>query len=398
MQLCFFDDETASNFLPITLTRPTDDLRIGIFTIREKWEKWLKPSQTSRITKPYLSKLFLTPSINKTTDCFWINSRCIPTKSIIDSIKKLNTGDALYYENILVACRVSGEESLNNFKKSTLPTVLNQVTLTHEPTLLTYYWDLLSLNGAQIKQDIKLKRLHPIKLEQLQLDKSISVVNSDDIFIADTAEIEPGVTINANKGPVYIGAGAIIESGSVLRGPLAVCEQSKVISNTRISDGTTIGPVCKAAGEISNCIFHSYSNKSHDGFAGNSIFGQWCNLAAGTITSNLKNNYGHFNIPHWQNDSISKRSVQFFGTVFGDFSKTAIHTRINVGTICGVNTNILTTSFTPKKIPSFTWLTDNGATTYDFDKATEAMEVMMNRRNVQMTEDYKNMMQIIFDS
>ncbi|MBO6794458.1 MAG: hypothetical protein JJ895_11145 [Balneolaceae bacterium] len=396
MQLCFFDDESASNFLPLTLTRPTDDLRIGIFTIREKWEKWLKPSQTSRITKPYLSKLFHTPSINETSDCLWINSRCIPKKSIIDSIIKLKTGDALYYGNILIACRVSGKESINNYQKSKIPTVQNQISLKEEPTLITYYWDLLSLNGPQIKQDIKLKRLHPIKTNKL--NNSIVTVNSENIFIADTAEIEPGVTIFADKGPVYIGAGAVIESGSVLRGPLAICDHSKIISNARISDGTTIGPVCKAAGEINNCIFHSYSNKSHDGFAGNSIFGQWCNLAAGTITSNLKSNYGHFRVPHWQNGSLSERKVQFFGTVFGDFTKTAIQTRINVGTICGVNTNILTTDFTPKKIPSFTWLTDNGAAKYDFEKASEAMQAMMARRNVELTVDYKEMMKIIYDS
>lgn len=184
----------------------------------------------------------------------------------------------------------------------------------------------------------------------------------------------------------------------MIKGPVAICEYAQVKMQARIYNSTTIGPVCKAGGEINNCIFHSYSNKSHNGYAGNSIFGQWCNLAAGTITSNLKTNYGPIKIPHWDSGELSEDSVQFFGTVFGDFSKTAIQTKINVGTICGVSSNIFVSVFTPKKIPSFTWLGDDGPKEYDFPKAIEAMRAMMARRDVDLDNDYIQMMKAIFAS
>ena len=396
MQFCFFDDEYASNFLPLTLTRPVDDLRVGILTLRDKWIKWLQPKNVSRLTKPYLDSLFSSSPISSQDECIWINSRCLPSKTTVKSIEDLAIGEALYHNETLIACKINGGESISAFQKQSIPQTDKSTVTTDAPKLITFFWDMLHLNGDEIRRDIELMRLKPIAGHRFH--NSVSITNPEQVYIAETAVIDPGVIIMADDGPVFIGNEAKIEAGSIIKGPVAVCEGAQVKMKARISTSTTIGPICKAGGEINNCIFHSYSNKSHNGFAGNSIFGQWCNLAAGTITSNLKNNYGPIKIPNWETGELSTDSVQFFGTVFGDFAKTAIQTRLNVGTICGVSSNIFSTGFTPKKIPSFTWLSDNGATTYHFEKAVEAMQAMMARRNVELSENYVAMMKEIFSN
>ncbi len=396
MQICFFDDESASNFLPLTLTRPVDDLRVGFLTLREKWIMWLHPKSMSRLTKPYLHSIFSSPDISDQDDCVWINSRLLPTKSVVECIKKLALDEALYHNKLLLACRTNGSQSINAFQKHTLPQPKKTTVTTSPPRLITFFWDMLHLNGEEIARDIELMGLKPITANTKF--NSVTITSPEQVYIAETAIIDPGVIIMADEGPVFIGNEAKIEAGSIIKGPVAICERAQVKMKARISTSTTIGPVSKAGGEINNCIFHSYSNKSHNGFAGNSIFGQWCNLAAGTITSNLKNNYGPIKIPHWDTGELSSGSVQFFGTVFGDFTKTAIQTRLNVGTICGVSSNIVSTGFTPKKISSFTWLNDNGPSPYHFDKAIDAMRAMMARRNVELTEAYIAMMKKIFSN
>ncbi|MCR9131418.1 MAG: putative sugar nucleotidyl transferase [bacterium] len=396
MQLCFFDDENASNFLPLTLTRPIYDLRVGILTVREKWNKWLRPKNMSSILTPHLRSVFASPDIIDQEDCIWINSRLLPSKPTVESINKLALGEGLYYKNTLLACRNNGVQSLSAFRVDSIPQPNKSTTATSPPILITFFWDMLHLNGEEIGRDIELMRLNPIK--QKAIHSSVIITNPDQVYVADSARIDPGVIIMADEGPVFIGNEAKIEAGSVIKGPVAICEGAQVKMKARISTSTTIGPVCKAGGEINNCIFHSYSNKSHNGYAGNSIFGQWCNLAAGTITSNLKTNYGPIKIPHWDSGALSEDSVQFFGTVFGDFSKTAIQTKINVGTICGVSSNIFVSGFTPKKISSFTWLGDDGPKEYDFPKAIEAMRAMMARRDVDLDNDYIQMMKAIFAS
>jgi UDP-N-acetylglucosamine diphosphorylase/glucosamine-1-phosphate N-acetyltransferase len=187
-------------------------------------------------------------------------------------------------------------------------------------------------------------------------------------------------------------------AGALIRGPVAICEGATVNMGAKIYENTTIGPVCKVGGEINNCIFHSYSNKGHDGFAGNSVFGQWCNLGADTNTSNLKNNYSTIRITDWNTESEIETEQQFFGTVMGDHSTTAINTQLNTGTICGVNCNIFSADFPPKFIPSFSWVGSNVIKPYKFEKACVTMQAMMSRRDVEFTEEYKALMQHIFNA
>jgi UDP-N-acetylglucosamine diphosphorylase/glucosamine-1-phosphate N-acetyltransferase len=204
--------------------------------------------------------------------------------------------------------------------------------------------------------------------------------------------------IFAEKGPVYIGEGAQIMANSVVRGPAAICEKSVIKMGAKIYEDTTIGPVCKVGGEVANVIFHSYSNKAHDGYAGNSVFGQWCNLGADTNTSNLKNNYSTVKVIDWRTKKEIDTGQQFIGTIMGDHSKTGINAMLNTGTLCGVCCNLFSDDYPPKFVPSFSWVSGNDIVPYHFEKAVEAMERMMQRRDVPLTPSYHRMMKAIFQA
>lgn len=395
MQLCFFSDELSKNFLPLTLTRPVFDLRIGILTIREKWEKTLSTKFSSGIFAEYLHPLFNNRNINSAKDCIWINSRFLPTPELINSITQLVKGEALVYNENIVAAYVNGEISSNWLENNLInENVLNRKKLDSSGVSISNLWDLLTLNGQEICSDL----LHfnaPSYINSTVEYPNLVTSNPDQIFVSHSAIIEPGCILVANRGPIYIGENATVEAGSILRGPIAVCENATVKMRARIYDSTTIGPYCKVGGEVANCVFHSYSNKAHDGFVGNSLFGQWCNLGADTNTSNLKNNYSQVRLQDWETRKPSQNGIQFLGTVMGDHSKTAINTMLNTGTICGVSSNIFSSGFPPKYIPSFSWLGDKEIEPYRLEKAVEGMKAMMARRNVEFTTEYAELIKYI---
>lgn len=396
MQLCFFTDELASNFQPLTLTRPLDDLRIGILTIGEKWIHHLNPTNTARLSPAYLSDLFETDSLSEDDLTVWINSRYLPSPTLIDSILSLKPGDFLYEDSFLVAAMLDGVSSINLLQNNSAPSKpLNVKTVQSNLISIRYFWDMLALNASQIEADLTFFEVPT--LEQSTSFASHTAINPENIYLAKTAIIEPGVILLAEDGPIFIDEGATIEAGAIIRGPVAICKNATVKMMAQIFGGTTIGPVCKAAGEINNVILHSYSNKAHDGFMGNSVIGQWCNFGAGTITSNLKNNYGKVKLPHWETGKLSEIGVQFCGTIMADHSKTAIGTTLNTGTVCGVSSNILNSGFPPKLIRSFSWVSDNGVMEYRFNHAIETMKAMMTRRKVPLTNEYHKMMLAIFN-
>lgn len=396
MQLCFFTDELASNFQPLTLTRPLDDLRIGVLTIGEKWIRHLNPTNTSRLSPAYQRDLFETDPLSEDDLTVWVNSRYLPTPSLIESIQRLKPGDFLYEDSFLVAAMLDGVSSINLLQNDVAPSKpLNVKTVESNLISIRYFWELLALNASQIEADLAFFKLPT--LDDSASFASCTVLNPQNIFIAKTAIIEPGVILIAEDGPIFIDEGATIEAGAIIRGPVAICKNATVKMKAQIFGGTTIGPVCKAAGEINNVIFHSYSNKAHDGFMGNSVIGQWCNFGAGTITSNLKNNFGKVRLPHWETGKLSEIGVQFCGTIMADHSKTAIGTTLNTGTVCGVSSNILNSGFPPKQIRSFSWVSDNGVMEYRFNHAISTMKVMMARRNVNLSEAYQSMMLTIFE-
>ncbi len=397
MQLCFFSDKIADNFQPLTLTRPVWDLRIGILTIREKWEKALSPTLIKGIFKPHLQSLFDNEQTLNEDDCIWINSRYLPNNEITDSLLNLPENSFLKSGDTVIAARISSSDSKVMLKNKSIDiSGLEQKEAKFDTNSIIYLWDLLSKNGEQIKVDIERFGTKPL------IDESV-FINSvftfpEKIFIENGAIIEPGCILMADKGPIYIGKNSVIEAGSILKGPVAVCDGATIKMRARVYDSTTIGPACKVGGEVSNSVFHSYSNKGHDGYVGNSLIGQWCNLGADTNTSNLKNNYGKVHLHNWKTKKPYSQGLQFLGTVMGDHSKTSINTMLNTGTVCGVSSNIFSSDFPPKYIPSFMWVGDGDIETYRFDKAIEAMEAMMKRRNIKLDENYRQMMESLFEN
>ena len=396
MQLCFFEDEKLTTFHPLTLTRPTDDLRIGILTVSEKWEQALHPTKIDRIIRPEFTGIFDDGYISTDENCIWINSRYLPTEQLVTQVNNLSEGQYLTYGETIIAAKVDGATS-GQWIENGEPDFNTLFVLESNDFLsINNLWDLFQLNGQEIVRDIELlginNTISGTVSEHAVLEKK------DKIYIQDGATIEAGCVLNASKGPIFIGKNATVMSGSHIRGPVAICEDASIKMGAKVYEDTTIGPVCKVGGEVDNSIFHSYSNKGHDGFVGNSIIGQWCNLGADTNTSNLKNNYSTVRIPDWSDSQELETNQQFFGTVMGDHSKTAINTQLNTGTICGVSCNIFSNDFPPKLIPSFSWVGSNVIQTYRLDKALEAMEAMMARRDVFLTEEYKRMMRAVFDT
>lgn len=399
IQTCFFEDEYLENFHPLTLTRPVYDLRVGIFTLAEKWQHALGLSGSpSGPLREHLKGVFDDPAVTKECESvIWINPRFIPSKNLTEQIQSLNTGESLVHNGSLIAASVSIDHHKTWMNKGPDLSDLKKTTVGSDGlTVLENSWELFQLNGEQIDADIKLSG--KIAYGQEDIFPHTIFVNPDQIYIEEGANIEPGAILLANKGPIYVGKNAHIMANSIIRGPSAICEQSVVKMGAKIYEEATIGPVCKVGGEISNTIFHSYSNKAHDGYCGNSVFGQWCNLGADTNTSNLKNNYSTVKVSDWKTGKQSDTGQQFIGTIMGDHSKTGINSMLNTGTLCGVCCNLFSDGYPPKFVPSFSWVSGHDIVPYHFEKAIEAMERMMDRRSVPLTPAYKQMMQAIFDS
>ena len=392
MKITLFDDHHVSRFHPLTLTRPMDNLRVGIYTIREKWAYHFPEATIKSLTQPVLMEIFNGNSPKESDDNtphLFINGRSLPDAKLVDAISNLKPGEVLRHEDILLAV------SLDQAKAKAVSSVedldqLNNVTIKpyEHPMVLSHLWELFQWNGDAVERDI------PIAKKRAQLhhpDSSANLSQPHAIYIEEGAVIEPGVLLLADDGPIFIGRNAKVLAGAMIKGPTAICGGAVIKMGAKIYGKTTIGPVCKVGGEVNNSIFHSYSNKGHDGFVGNSLIGQWCNLGADTNTSNLKNNYGPVRIHRFDSGELYNTGQQFIGTIMGDHSKTAINTMLNTGTICGVSTNIFSAHFPPKHLPSFGWVGTDRIDRYRFDKALETMERMMSRRNISLSEAYRKM-------
>ncbi len=401
MTICFFEDEGDRLFAPLTLTRPVDDLRIGILTIREKWERYLNIGKSARVGRVPLSYLYKSDLADAKDDVLWINARWLPDDDAVEALNGLKNNEFLRRNGTVVAARAGPDESREHYQNGIRN--FSGIERTDDPhyvetgsgLMLDYLWDLFLNNETEIRKDVALLR----KSEEKPAPDFFGAVLShpENIFAENGARVDPGVVIDASAGPVYLGPDCHIMSGAIIQGPVAICGKSVVRMGTRVYAGTTIGPVCKVSGEIQNVILYGHSNKAHDGYLGNSLIGEWCNLGANTTTSNLKNNYKPIKIPEWSTGHIHKSSLQFFGTVMGDHGKTAINTTLSAGTLCGVFCNIFTYGFPPKLVPSFSWVSPHSTQPYQFEKAMETAEIMMGRRDIPLKRDYLLMMKHIFD-
>ncbi len=383
MQLIFSDAQFWEDFLPLTYTRPIAELRTGIFTFKERWQKLLNLSEVAYITEDYLQKKFKT---YEKKEGLLLTPNFIPSENVLEQIKGLQLGEALIYENEVLAARLNMENfSLSQIDK--MNDVKEELLFFKKPT------DLFSMNDKAIDYDFEL--ITKGRTSQKLSETNGFLGNKEDLFIEEGAEIE-FATLNCKTGKIYIGKNAEIMEGAVIRGSLALCEGSKINMGSKIYGATTIGPHSKVGGEVNNIVILGYSNKGHEGFLGNSVIGEWCNLGADTNSSNLKNNYAEVKLWSYKTKRFEKTGLQFCGLIMGDHSKTAINTQFNTGTIVGVAANIFKSGFPPNVIDHFSWGGFKGDEKFKLEKSYEVAEKAMERRKVPLTEEDKDILKWIY--
>ena len=383
MNYILFDGPSRNQLLPFTYTRPVADIRVGILTIREKWERYLETTTTS-ITEDYLSEKY--PMVELEANVM-INASYCPNSELIELIKELKENQAIFKdEDVIAFFAIDAQEDIDfdNYEA---------IEYNEEVLKIEHTWDVFSKNEEAIIQDFELltkgRKSQPIP-------SSNNVIAAENVFIEEGAKLE-FTTLNAGSGPIYIGQNAEIMEGSVVRGPLALCENATLKLATKIYGATTVGPHCKVGGEVNNSVLFGYSNKGHDGFLGNSVIGEWCNLGADTNNSNLKNNYAEVRLWDYETESFAKTGLQFCGLMMGDHSKCGINTMFNTGTVIGVNANIFGSGFPRNFVPSYSWGGSSGFTTYLTKKAFEVVKVVMSRRNIEFSEQDKAILEHIFE-
>ena len=389
--IILFDSDIRDQLLPITYTRPVCELRIGILTIREKWELWLK-GKVSYITQDYLSEKY---PISIASDNLVINGAILPDTQLCQLIQNLKFNEALLKNGELIAARLDERQFYNLMEDNDIEE-LEGFELEESTKLLAinHVWDIFSFNDSAMRSDFAMltkgRTSAPLsKTNQLLGDAS-------QLFIEEGATIECSI-LNTKTGPIYIGKNAEVMEGCVIRGGLALCEGSILKIGSKIYGDTTIGPFSKVGGEVNNSVIIGHSNKAHEGYLGNSVLGEWCNIGADTNTSNLKNNYEPVKLWDYTKDSFVKTGMQFLGLIMGDHSKCAINTMFNTGTVVGVSANIYGAGFPRNFIPSFTWGGTGGLETYPFNKAIDTMERVLARRQMLVSKEDRDILKFIFD-
>ncbi|MDG2150807.1 MAG: GlmU family protein [Polaribacter sp.] len=383
MNYILFDGDVRNSLLPFTYTRPVADIRVGILTIREKWEKYLGLTTTT-ITEEYLEEKY--PMVELAENVL-INASFCPTKSLVEKVKNLSKNEAIFKGEDVIAFFTSDSQEEVNFDD------YRQIEFDEALLQIKNTWDIFSLNDKAIQEDFDLitegRKSQPIP-------EGTRYLRKENIFIEEGAEII-FATLNASKGPIYIGKDTEIMEGSVVRGPFAMCEHSVLKLNTKIYGATTLGPYCKVGGEVNNSVLMGYSNKGHDGFLGNSVLGEWCNLGADTNNSNLKNNYTEVKLWNYETGRFAKTGLQFCGLMMGDHSKCGINTMFNTGTVIGVSANVFGSGFPRNFIPSYSWGGASGFTEYKTNKVFEVAEVVMQRRNLVFDDKDQKILTHVFE-
>lgn len=366
MQKIIFTEEYCKpeNLHPFTFTRHMADMRIGILTIREKWERLLKIPSFDQWNDNYLdtqNSIRIEPGMDDST-CLLVHSNILPTPAIIRKIKELKPGEFLSVaEEGGIAFKFSRKEVTGLHKIK----IRRSVKFTGQVSAIHYPWHIFQLNDLAIREDYKLVTA---RRKTSPISRTNKLINRAQIFLETGVKMEHCI-LNAAAGPIYIGKNAEIMEGSMIRGPVVIGENSTVKMGSRIYGATTIGPYCTVAGEIKNAVLFGYSNKAHDGYLGDSVIGEWCNLGAGTTNSNVKNNCS--DVKYWVDaDKQEKRAGTKGGLLMGDYSRSAINTSFNTGTVVGVSCNVFATGLTPKLISNFSWGCD-GIERYSLPKALE---------------------------
>ena len=383
MNFVLFDGPFRNQLLPFTYTRPVADIRVGILTIREKWEKMLGTTTTT-ITEDYLSRKW--PFVEMSENIM-INASFLPTKSLQEQIVNLQQKQAIFDDDgEVIAFFALQDEEVDFHKCEKLDPVEKTIKIANT-------WDIFSKNDDALQADFELLTETEVSAP---IPKSNNVICAENIFLEEGAKVEYA-SLNASAGPIYVGKDAEIMEGSLIRGPFALCEHSTVKLGSKIYGATTVGPHSKVGGELNNSVIFGYSNKGHDGFLGNSVLGEWCNLGADTNNSNLKNNYAEVRLWDYETEGFARTGLQFCGLMMGDHSKCGINTMFNTGTVVGVSSNIFGAGFPRNFVPSFSWGGSGGMTTYKTSKAFEVAEIVMKRRGIEFSEEDKSILEQVFE-
>lgn len=383
MNYILFDSDVRTALLPFTYTRPVADIRIGILTIREKWEKYLGLTTTT-ITAAHLEEKY--PMVEMEENIL-LNASFCPTAALVAKVKKLTKNEALFQGEDVIAFYTTDEQEEVNFDSYT------QIEFEEELIQIKNTCDIFTFNGAAIQQDFELvtedRTSEPIP-------EGVQVLNKENIFIEEGAEIL-FATLNASEGPIYIGRDAQIMEGASIRGPFAMGANAVLKMGAKIYKDTTLGPYCKVGGEVNNAVIFGYSSKGHDGYLGNSVIGEWCNIGAGTSTSNLKNNYAEVKLWEYETGRFAKTGLQFCGLMMGDHSKCAINTMFNTGTVVGVSANIFGSGFPRNFIPSYSWGGAAGFVTFQMNKVYEVVTAVLQRKKLPFEEMDKKILDCVFE-
>ncbi len=388
MHCILFEDESRQSLLPFTHTRPVSEIRIGILKISEKW-KWMLPGDYSYLTEKYLSKKF---SFSSGAKNIFLNGSVLPNAGLVEEINSLKSGEKLMKESVLVAARmdadISGVEKMADVEFVSVKNCVSSFSK------INFNWDIFSKNDEALSSDFLMLTKGRRSAE---ISKTNTVISSDKIFLEEGAQVECAI-LNASGGYMYIGKDAEIMEGAMIRGSFALCEGSQVKMGAKIYGSTTVGPQSRLGGEISNSVIFGFTNKAHDGFLGNSVLGEWCNLGADSNNSNLKNNYSKIKVWNYKEEDYINTGLQFCGLIMGDHSKCSINTMFNTGTVVGVSANIFGNGFPPKFVPSFAWGGSEGFITYRLEDALDVAKRVYERRHLDLNEIEQDIIRSLFDS
>lgn len=386
MKLIVFDPKaTRQNLLPLTFTRPVAAIRVGILTIAEKWSYRLK-SDFYYHTQPYLSHKYTGPHYGE-GPFIYINGSVCPDNLLVSDVEMLRPGQVLMFGDTVIAFI---SRQIANPEQAAFE--FEQVHHSGDPVIIEHLWDIFSLNGKELDKDFDVVTHGR---QSAPIDGTNVVINPEKVFVEPGAKVLAS-TLNASSGPIYIGKSSEVMEGSLVRGPFALCDHSALKLGTKIYGPTTIGPHSKVGGEINNSVIFGYSNKAHDGFLGNSVIGEWCNIGADSNNSNLKNNYAEVKLWSYVKGGFEGTGLQFCGLIMADHAKCGINTMFNTGTVVGVSCNVFGAGFPRNFIPDFSWGGAQGLSTYAIPKAFETAKLVFERRGMDFNKIEQDILQHVF--
>lgn len=380
MNIVLFDDKSRGLLLPLTFTRPVAEIRIGMLSIKEKWQHYFPEAIVSYQTEEYLQEKFPT---QLQSENLWVNASVLPNNDFLKAISSLSSNQALVHGDLLLAK-----------KSEALSSACTNIEASFSYDYLNALPQIFSWNDKESRKDFEL----------LKKGKQSQTLNSSNTLIgpADQLHIEEGAIINAailntSSGPIFISKDAEIMEGSMIRGPFFLGEHSQTKMGTKIYGATSIGQHCKVGGELNNVVIFGFSNKAHDGFLGNAVIGEWCNIGADSNNSNLKNNYAEVKLWNYQSNNFRKTGLQFCGLIMGDHAKCGINTMFNTGTVVGVASNVFGSGFPRNFIPDFSWGGAQGMEVYQINKVFEVAGKVFERRGLDFNELEKNILNNVFE-